>query len=50
MYFPGDRLPPQDELATQLGISRPTVHEVLLNLEQESIVMRRPGVGTLVAP
>jgi GntR family transcriptional regulator len=49
-YRPGDRLPPQDDLATQLGISRPTLREALLNLEQEGIIISRHGVGTFVAP
>jgi GntR family transcriptional regulator len=34
----------------QLGISRSTLREALLNLEQEGIVIRRHGVGTFVAP
>jgi GntR family transcriptional regulator len=33
-----------------LGISRYTLREALLNLEQEGIVIRRHGVGTFVAP
>lgn len=49
-YRAGDQLPPQDELAIQLGISRPTLREALLNLEQEGIITRRHGVGTFVAP
>jgi GntR family transcriptional regulator len=49
-YRPGEQLPSQAELAVQLGISRPTLREALLNLEQEGIIVRRHGVGTFVAP
>jgi GntR family transcriptional regulator len=49
-YGPGDQLPSETELAAQLGISRPTLREALLNLEQEGLVLRRHGVGTFVAP
>lgn len=49
-YRPGQRLPSENELAVQLGISRPTLREALLNLEQEGIVIRRHGVGTFIAP
>lgn len=47
-YQPGEQLPSETELAGQLGISRPTLREALQNLEQESIVIRRHGVGTFV--
>jgi GntR family transcriptional regulator len=49
-YLPGQQLPSEKELAGQLGISRPTLREALLNLEQEGVVVRRHGVGTFVAP
>jgi GntR family transcriptional regulator len=49
-YQPGERLPSEANLAAQLGISRPTLREALLNLEREGIVVRRHGVGTFVAP
>ena len=49
-YDPGEQLPSENELANQLGISRPTLREALLNLEQEHIVVRKHGVGTFVAP
>jgi GntR family transcriptional regulator len=49
-YRPGEQLPSEKELAAQLGISRPTLREALLNLEQEGIVIRRHGVGTFIAP
>lgn len=49
-YRPGQQLPAEKELAAQLGISRSTLREALLNLEQEGVVLRRHGVGTFVAP
>lgn len=49
-YQPGEQLPSQADLATQLGISRPTLREALLNLEQEGLIVRKHGVGTFIAP
>jgi GntR family transcriptional regulator len=49
-YKPGEQLPSETELSIQLGISRSTLREALLNLEQEGIILRRHGVGTFVAP
>ncbi len=48
-YQPGDRLPPEDAFAEQLGISRPTLREALHNLEAEGIIVRKHGVGTFVS-
>lgn len=44
----GVQLPPEVELATSLGVSRTTVREALLQLEQEGLVIRRHGHGTFV--
>ena len=49
-YQPGERLPSEANLAAELGISRGTLREALLNLEQEGIIVRKHGVGTFVAP
>jgi len=49
-YEPGQRFPSEADLAAQLGISRPTLREALLNLEQEGVIVRKHGIGTFVAP
>lgn len=43
-----NRLPPEMELAEQLGIGRPTLRQVLEELEAEGLVIRRKGKGTFV--
>jgi len=45
---PGDRLPPERELATQLGVSRPSVREAMIALETAGLVEVRTGSGTYV--
>lgn len=49
-YQPGEQFPSEADLAAQLGISRPTLREALLNLEREDVLVRKHGVGTFVAP
>lgn len=44
----GVQLPPEVELAMSLGVSRTTVREALLQLEQEGLLIRRHGHGTFV--
>ena len=44
----GSRLPPERELATQLGVSRPSVREALIALEVEGLVEVRMGSGIYV--
>jgi DNA-binding GntR family transcriptional regulator len=44
--FPSGRLPPEDELARQLGVSRTTVRRALHSMEQIGLIERRPGRGT----
>src|SRR6185369_8602087 len=44
--FPEGRLPPEDQLAGLLGVSRTTVRRALQSLEQIGVVERRPGRGT----
>lgn len=45
---PGDKLPPERELAESLDVSRTSVREALQLLEQRRLVDRRPGRGTVV--
>ena len=44
----GQRLPSERELAVQLGVSRPVVHEGLLDLAAKGLVTMIPRVGTIV--
>lgn len=44
---PGDRLPAEPELALELDVSRPTLREWLRSAEDEGLVTRRPGIGTV---
>jgi GntR family transcriptional regulator len=46
--FPEGRLPAEDELARQLGVSRTTVRTALHSLEEHGVVKRTPGQGTSV--
>jgi GntR family transcriptional repressor for pyruvate dehydrogenase complex len=47
--FPvGARLPPERDLAVQLGVSRPSVREALIALEVEGWVEVRMGSGIYV--
>lgn len=47
-FSPGTRLPPERELASQLGVSRPSLREALLALEIEGRVEVRMGSGVYV--
>jgi len=47
-YQPGSRLPPERDLAKQLGVSRPSVREALIALEVEGYVEVRVGSGVYV--
>lgn len=47
-YTPGSRLPPERDLAKQLGVSRPSVREALIALEVEGYVEVRVGSGVYV--
>ncbi len=44
----GSRLPPERDLARQLGVSRPSVREALIALEVEGLIEIRMGSGVYV--
>jgi GntR family transcriptional regulator len=44
----GERLPPEQELSGQLGISRGTLRTALRRLEESGEIVRRQGSGTFV--
>ena len=46
---PGDRLPPEMELARRLGVSRHKLREVLTAWTRVGIVSRNKGAGTILA-
>jgi GntR family transcriptional repressor for pyruvate dehydrogenase complex len=46
---PGERLPPERELAASLSVSRSTLREAMHELEAKHLVERRTGRGTIVA-
>lgn len=47
-YAPGGRLPSEQELADELGVSRTTVRSALTTLAAERLIIRRQGDGTYV--
>lgn len=42
---PGERLPPEAELARQFSVSRPTIREALSGLETQGLIRKVPGAG-----
>jgi DNA-binding FadR family transcriptional regulator len=48
-FRPGDRLPPERDLARKLGISRPTVREAMVALEIAGLIEIRTGSGIFVS-
>lgn len=47
-FSPGDKLPPERELAEMFGVSRPSVREALNVLASAGLVMSYQGGGTVV--
>ena len=45
---PGDKLPPERELAEMLGVSRSSVRDAIRSLELMGLVEPRQGAGTIV--
>jgi len=44
----GEKLPSERDLAEQLGVSRPVVHEGLVHLQSQGLVTMQPRKGTVV--
>lgn len=42
------RLPPENELAHQFGVSRNVIRDCMAQLQREGFVNRRPGLGTII--
>lgn len=45
---PGSQLPPEVELARVMGVSRTSLREAVMQLEQDGLLIRRHGRGTFV--
>ncbi len=45
----GEKLPSERELALRLGVSRPVVHDGLMDLVSKGLVSMKPRVGTVVS-
>lgn len=48
-WRPGDRLPSENELVRDLGVSRMTINRALRELSLEGVIVRAKGVGSFVA-
>ena len=48
-WLPGTRVPSENALAAELGVSRMTAHRALRELTQHGLLTRVHGVGTFVA-
>lgn len=46
---PGDRLDNELDLTERLGVSRPTVRQAVQRLVEQGLVVRRRGLGTVIA-
>lgn len=46
---PGDRLPPERQLAATFKVSRNCVREAIKSLEQKGLLSSRPGAGTYIS-
>lgn len=46
---PGKRLPSERELATRLGVSRPSLRDAIAQLQDAGLLTARPGAGIFVA-
>jgi GntR family transcriptional regulator len=48
VYAPGDRIPSENELSEELGVSRATIRTVLAKLAVNGLILRKQGDGTYV--
>jgi GntR family transcriptional regulator, transcriptional repressor for pyruvate dehydrogenase complex len=46
---PGERLPPERELADRMGVSRPSLRDAIGVLQDSGLLVARPGAGVFVA-
>lgn len=46
---PSEKLPPERDLAATLGVSRPSLREALQRLQDDGLLVARPGSGIYVA-
>jgi len=49
IFLPGDKLPSEQELSQELGVSRGTVRSALAALSNQGLIDRRQGDGTYVS-
>jgi GntR family transcriptional regulator len=47
-FKPGEKLPPEPELASMLGVSRNSLREAVKTLQYSGLLIRRRGIGTFV--
>ncbi|MEP7357673.1 MAG: GntR family transcriptional regulator [Anaerolineales bacterium] len=50
LYAEGGRLPSENEMAAELGVSRGTIRQALSILQQEGFISRHQGLGTFANP
>ncbi len=50
IYEPGQKLPPERELAGFFEVSRPSLREAIQSLEAKGLIIRRQGGGNFVSP
>ena len=48
VYMPGDKLPNENVLSEELGVSRTTLREAIRPLVREGLLVVRRGLGTFV--
>ncbi|TMM52958.1 FadR/GntR family transcriptional regulator [Sulfitobacter sabulilitoris] len=46
---PGERLPPERDLADRLGVSRPSLRDAIGSLQDDGLLAAKPGAGVYVA-